>query len=82
MLNTLWQCDVKHIIGHCDVKHIIGQCDTKHIIGQCDVKHIIGHCDVKHMLTSQIKTIKPVLKISTYTITARPVRLAAILVIV
>ena len=45
---------------------------------------IIGQCDVKHILTSQIKTIMPILKISTYiitSITARPVRLASILAI-
>ena len=45
---------------------------------------IIGQCDVKHILTSQIITIMPVLKISTYIITsiaARPVRLAVILAI-
>ena len=45
---------------------------------------IIGQCDFKHTLTSPIKSIMPVMKISTYiitSITARPVRLAAILVI-
>jgi hypothetical protein len=45
---------------------------------------IIGQCDVKHILTSQIKTIMPILKISTYiitSITGRPVRLSSILAI-
>ena len=45
---------------------------------------ILGQCDVKHILTSPIKTITPVLKISTCIITsdtARPVRLAELLVI-
>jgi hypothetical protein len=45
---------------------------------------IIGQCDIKHTLTSPIKSITPVMKISTYiitSITARPVRLAVILVI-
>ena len=45
---------------------------------------IIGQCDVKHILMSQINTITPVLKISTYIITsiiAHPVGLAVILVI-
>ena len=45
---------------------------------------IIGQCDVKHILTSQIKPITPVLKILTYiitSITAHPVKLATILVI-
>jgi hypothetical protein len=43
---------------------------------------IISQSDVKHILTSHIKTITVVLKISTYIITgmtAPPVRLAAIL---
>ena len=45
---------------------------------------IVGQCDIKHTLTSPIKSITPVMKISTYiitSITARPVRLAVILVI-
>jgi hypothetical protein len=44
----------------------------------------IGQSDVNHIMTSLIKTIMPVLKISTYfitRITACPVRLAAILAI-
>jgi len=45
---------------------------------------IISQCDVKHIFMSLIKTITPVMKISTYIITcitARPVGLAVILVI-
>ena len=45
---------------------------------------IICQCDVKHILTSAIRTITPILKISTYfitSITTRSIRLAVILTI-
>jgi len=40
---------------------------------------IIGQCDVKHILTSPIKTIMPVLKISTYIITVSQLVLSDLL---
>ena len=48
------------------------------------ILNIIGQCDVKHILSSPIKSITPVLKMSTYIIayiSARPVGLAPILAI-
>jgi hypothetical protein len=40
---------------------------------------IIGQCEVKHILTSPIKTIMPVLKISTYVITVSQLVLSDLL---
>jgi hypothetical protein len=63
MLNTLWQCDVKHIIGHCDVKHIIGQRDVKHIRAVwCETHYgsvmwnTLWQCDVKHIMAAWCET--------------------------
>jgi hypothetical protein len=55
---------------------------NSHMLELTLILKIMGQCDVKHILTSPIKTRTPVLKILTYIIiciTARPVRLAAIL---
>ena len=48
------------------------------------IPKIVNHCDIKHVMTLPIKTITPVLKISTYIITsiaASPTGRAMILVI-
>jgi len=63
---------------------LISLCDIVSINEQAIILNIIDQCGVRHILTSPIKTITPVLKISTYiitSITAHPVELAAILVI-
>ena len=75
---------------------IIGQCNFKHIMmssvwrqAHYDVVSVTSNtlwchqCDVKHIMMSLIKTITPVLNVSTYiitSITALPIRLAEILV--
>jgi predicted GTPase len=41
----------------------------------------IGQCDAKHIVTSLMQTITSGLKVLTYIITARPIRLAQILMI-
>ena len=53
-------------------------CLVHYKAGVCS--EIIGQCDVEHIMTSSIKTIMPVLKISTYIITECPIGLAAIIV--
>jgi Zn finger protein HypA/HybF involved in hydrogenase expression len=72
------QCDVKHIMmssvwrqAHYDVVSVTSNTLWCH------------QCDVKHIMMSLIKTITPVLNVSTYiitSITALPIRLAEILV--
>ena len=78
LLEIIYQGDITHIMM---ILEIIYQCDITHIM---TLLEIIYQRDITHIMTLPIKTITSVLKVLTHiitSITARPIRLVFILVI-